>query len=107
MQILVPIQEHNEFDFNILLIVERLLRDTAYIRMSREAYNRDPDAFVVTRSIACFERTFVSGQSRYDRYFFKETALTMPAKRGMNLFFRKKPTARSAPRRVQFYQLRF
>lgn len=92
MQILVPIQEHNEFDFNILLIAERLLRDTAYIRMSQEAYDRDPDAFVITRSIACFERTLVSGQSRYDRYFFqgKNETLTAAEKRGMDLFFSEK-----------------
>lgn len=92
MQILVPIQEHNEFDFNILLIAERLLRDTSYIRMSQEAYGRDPDAFVITRSITCFERTFISGQSRYDRYFFqgKNEALTAAEKRGMDLFFSEK-----------------
>lgn len=89
MQILVPIQEHNEFDFNILLIAERLKRDTAYVRMSREAYDREPDAFVITRSIACFERTLVSGQSRYDAYFFqgKNEALSATEKRGMDLFF--------------------
>lgn len=92
MQILVPIQEHNEFDFNILLIAERLLRDTGYVRMSREAYDRDPDPFVITRSIACFERTFISGQSRYDQYVFqgKNTALTAAEKRGMDLFFSQK-----------------
>lgn len=92
MQILVPIQEHNEFDFNILLIAERLLRDTAYIRMSQEAYGRNPDAFVITRSIACFERTLVSGQSRYDQYFFqgKNETLTAAEKRGMDLFFSEK-----------------
>lgn len=92
MQIFVPIQEHNEFDFNILLIAERLLHDTAYVRMSREAYDREPDAFVITRSIACFERTMVSGQSRYDQYFFqgKNAALTAAEKRGMDLFFSDK-----------------
>lgn len=92
MQILVPIQEHNEFDFNILLIAERLLRDTSYVRMSRDAYGRDPDAFVITRSIACFERTIISGQSRYDQYSFqgKNTALTGAEKRGMDLFFSEK-----------------
>jgi len=92
MQVLVPIQEHNEFDFNILLIAERMMRDTSYVRMSREAYDRDPDAFVITRALACFERTFVSGQSRYDQYFFqgKKTALSAAEKRGMALFFSEK-----------------
>ena len=88
MQVLVPIQEHNEFDFNILLIADRLLHDTAYLRMSLEAYDRMPDAFVITRAISCFERTMISGGSRYDRYYFqaKQDALTPAEKRGMDLF---------------------
>ncbi|MDX2135777.1 MAG: cytochrome c peroxidase [Saprospiraceae bacterium] len=92
MQILVPIQEHNEFDFNILLISERLKTDTAYVRMSREAYGRDPDFYIITRSIACFERTLLSGQSRYDEFFFKgkTNALTASERRGMDLFFSEK-----------------
>ncbi|MEO6038599.1 MAG: cytochrome c peroxidase, partial [Saprospiraceae bacterium] len=85
-------QEHNEFDFNILLVAGRLARDTAYVRRSQEAYNRAPDAFVITRSIACFERTFISGQSRYDQYHFqgKNTALSTAEQRGMQLFFSEK-----------------
>jgi len=92
MQVLVPIQEHNEFDFNILLIAERLLSDTAYRRMSSEAYDRLPDAFVITRAISCFERTMISGQSRYDRYFFqgRQDALNAAEQRGMDLFFSDK-----------------
>ena len=92
MQILVPIQEHNEFDFNILLIAERLQRDTSYIRMSREAYGRDPDFYIITRGIACFERTLLSGQSRYDQFFFqgKSDALSAAEQRGMDLFFSEK-----------------
>jgi Cytochrome c peroxidase len=92
MQILVPIQEHNEFDFNILLIAERLKTDTAYVRMSREAYGRDPDFFVITRGIACFERTLISGGSRFDQFYFsgKNEALTAAelARYGY-VFFRK------------------
>ncbi|MBL7782000.1 MAG: cytochrome-c peroxidase [Saprospiraceae bacterium] len=89
MQVLVPIQEHNEFDFNMLRIVDRLKNDTTYVRMSREAYDRAPDAFVVTRAIACFERTLVSGNSRYDQYQYqgKSNALTAAELRGMALFF--------------------
>ncbi|MDQ3017858.1 MAG: cytochrome-c peroxidase, partial [Bacteroidota bacterium] len=68
MQVLVPIQEHAEFDFNILEIAERMKEDTTYVMASRIAYERDPDPFVITRAISCFERTLVSGQSRYDQY---------------------------------------
>lgn len=89
MQILVPIQEHNEFDFNILLIADRLKKDTAYIRMSREAYGRDPDFYIITRGIACFERTLVSGNSPYDAFIYQgqSIALNTSEKRGLDLFF--------------------
>ena len=88
MQVLVPIQEHDEFDFNIVLITERLLRDSAYIKASLEAYDRMPDPFVITRSLACFERSLISGNSAYDHYIFHkiDDALSPSAKRGMELF---------------------
>ena len=53
MQILVPIQEHNEFDFNIVLIVERLQQDATYREMSEVAYEReiDPNTGEITYKI--------------------------------------------------------
>ncbi len=89
MQILVPIQEHNEFDFNILLIAERLQQKAEYVAMAQTAYNREPDAFVITRSLACFERSLLSGNSRYDQFlqYDKVNALTDLEKTGMELFF--------------------
>ena len=88
MQILVPIQEHNEFDFNILQVAERLKKMPEYFALSEKAYDREPDAFVITRSIAAFERTLLSGDSPYDRYTFQEKyfALSASAKRGLHLF---------------------
>jgi len=92
MQILVPIQEHNEFDFNILLIAERLQQNTEYVAMAQTAYNREPDAFVITRSLACFERSLLSGNSRYDQFlqYDKVNALTDLEKTGMELFFSRR-----------------
>jgi len=89
MQILVPVQEHNEFAFNLLLIADRLKKDSTYIRMSQEAYGRDPDYYIVTRSIACFERTLVSGNSRFDQFYFQgcTNALSPAEKRGKDLFY--------------------
>lgn len=88
MQILVPIQEHNEFDMNILDIAERLNSDSSYVQASRQAYGREPDAFVITRSIACFERTILSGDSDYDQFMNgRKSALTNAEVRGMDLFF--------------------
>ena len=97
MQILVPIQEHNEFDFNIVLLAERLRKDSTYIKMSLDAYDRIPDAFVISRSIANFERSLISGFSPYDQYihYNKESALSDAEIRGMNLFFSSKTNCSS------------
>lgn len=86
MQILVPIQEHNEFDFNILEIAERMQRMPDYVAAAQEAYGRNPDAFVITRSIAAFERTMLSGNSPFDRWFFRGKMLPAAARRGYELF---------------------
>ena len=88
-QILVPIQEENEFAHNIVLIAEKMQNDPTYVAMSQAAYGRDPDAFVITRSIATFERTLISGNSPYDQWNYQgcDNALSPAQKRGMNLFF--------------------
>ncbi len=88
MQVLVPIQEHNEFDFNILLVAERLKKIPEYVELSAKAYDRELDPFVLTRAIAAFERTLLSGNSPYDQYAYqgKNTALSAAEKRGLALF---------------------
>jgi len=92
MQILVPIQEHNEFDFNIILIGERLNKIEEYRKLSQEAYGREPDYFVITRAISTFERTLISGNSPYDLYSYQNNkkALNDIEIKGMELFFSDK-----------------
>lgn len=89
MQILVPIQEHLEFDFNIVLLAERLKLDSSYVKLAKEAYGIHPNAFVITRALACFERSLLSGYSRYDQlvHHDKTDALTVAEIQGMDLFF--------------------
>ena len=89
MQVLIPIQEHNEFDFNIVLITDRLKEDSTYVKMALTAYDREIDAFVITRAISSFERSLLSGYSSFDQYqnYDKNSALSDAAIRGMNLFF--------------------
>ncbi len=88
LQVIVPIQDHAEFDFNIVAISERLKRIPKYMDMAQKAYNREPDPFAITRSISTFERTFISGNSPYDRYVSGDkSALSAIQKKGMDLFF--------------------
>lgn len=89
MQVLVPIEEHAEMDHNIVLVAERLKNNPNYIALSQEAYNRDPDPFVITRSISLFERTLISNSSKFDKFLSNQIALTMDEKKGFNLFLDK------------------
>lgn len=88
MQVLVPIQEHNEFDNNLLLVVERMKLNPDYVSAAKKAYNREIDPFVITRSIAAFERTLISGNSPFDQWFYqkKNSAVEENVKRGYSLF---------------------
>ena len=92
MQILVPIQEHDEFNTNIVDIAERLKHIPAYMEAARACYNRDMDPFVITRAIATFERSLISGNSRYDAYIQRGDfeALNNQEKRGLQLFLSDK-----------------
>jgi len=89
MQVLVPIQEHNEFAFNIVLLADKLSEDSVYVQMALDAYDRTPDPFVITRALANFERSLLSGNSRYDQHInsLAEAVLTASELRGMDLFF--------------------
>ncbi len=89
-QVLVPIQEHIEMDFNIVNISDRMLRDSSYYSMSEEAYGRYPDPFVISRALACFERTLISSNSRFDQYVNSGVPLNPLELKGMELFFGKK-----------------
>lgn len=89
MQVLVPLQEHDEFNFNIVALADRMKAIPEYVEMSRKAFDREPDAYVITRALATFERTLISGNSPYDKYINDKAArsFTSSARRGMNLFF--------------------
>jgi cytochrome c peroxidase len=88
MQILVPIQEHNEFNNNIVLIADTLAKIPTYVAMSKAAYDQEPSAFVITRALSQFERSMISGQSPYDLEFNYgvEGSMTESAIRGKLLF---------------------
>lgn len=92
MQVLVPIQEHDEFNNNIVYIVEALKDDSFYKKASQEAYSRELDAFVITRAIATFERSFISGNSTFDQFIHgkKPKEFGINELRGKELFFSSK-----------------
>ncbi|MGB0391510.1 MAG: cytochrome-c peroxidase [Salibacteraceae bacterium] len=88
MQVLVPIAEHNEFDYNIVDLSLKLRKDEEYVEMALNAYQREIDPFVITRAISTFERSLISGNSRYDKYVNgNKSSLTSQEVKGMQLFY--------------------
>ncbi len=67
----------------------RLEAEPIYRQLFAEAYPDDPviDLATITRAIASFQRTLISGNSRVDRARRGEIALTDSERLGQNLFF--------------------
>jgi cytochrome c peroxidase len=86
MQILIPIQEHNEFGFNIVEACERLKEITEYVEMTEDAFGTEMTPFALTRALATFERTLISGNSPYDLHNRGDASLSSSALKGMTLF---------------------
>lgn len=90
-QVGVPIQEHNEFDFHVLLVLDRLNRRPKYKALAEKGYGTNEiTERVLKNSIASFERTLISDNSPYDRFLDGNyAALDNGQKKGMELFFEK------------------
>lgn len=87
LQVLAPVQDVNEMDHEFPLAVERLAQNPRYQELGQIAYGRAFDAFVLTRAIAAFERTMISGNSAYDKYNNGQSStINASAKRGLELF---------------------
>lgn len=77
------------------VLLERLRSDPVYQKLFAAAYRNQAFPFSlgnVTKAIASFERTILSGDSPYDRYRRGDdpTAISESAKRGETLFFSEK-----------------
>lgn len=108
MQVLVPFQEHHEFDLNILLASQRLMGDSIIVDLSKKAYNRLPDYYTITRALANFERSILSGNSKYDAYQNgNTTALNESEKAGMRLFFSDKTNCSACHNGLNFTNYSF
>ena len=90
MQVLVPIQEHTEMAFNIVLLADRLNADLSYKNEFIEAFNDSATSFTITRAIAQYERTLVSRDAPLDAYIAgTDDAISDEAKKGLALFYGK------------------
>lgn len=88
LQVLAPIHAEAEMASNINIVAQQLRETEPYRTLSQVAYGRQLDAYVITRSISCYERTLISGWSRYDRYTYEgdASALNADEQNGLALF---------------------
>ena len=97
LQVVGPIEEHNEMGFNFALAIKRIAQSAEYQQLAKEAYDREIDAFVLMRAIAAFERTLISGNSSFDQYYYQNQpdAISESAKRGWEIFSSEKAACTS------------
>lgn len=90
-QVIVPIQEHTEMDMNMKELLEKLRSIPEYQQAAKAIFNRDFDAWVLTRSISSFERSLISLNSKFDRFYYQKDKSAMNASevRGWKLFSEK------------------
>ena len=87
LQVLAPIHDKNEMDHSILEVIKDLEKDEEIVKLSQIAYDRPVDSFVITRAIASFMRTMISGNSKYDQFIHGDTAIfSTQEKRGLAVF---------------------
>lgn len=99
MQVIVPIQEHSEMGMNMVELLKRLQSIDEYQTAAKKIFGRDFDAWVLTRTIASYERSLLSTNSRFDQFYYqnKKNALTQIEKRGWKLFSEKLYCAKCHP----------
>ncbi len=80
-------------DSNKALVLQRFKDAPLYRQKFTTAFGIGQDAFTwdnVIKAIASFQRTLISGNSRYDQFMAGKTALTATERRGLDLYFGEK-----------------
>jgi cytochrome c peroxidase len=88
-QTLVPVQDHREMAMSPARLLFRLNTDATYRAMAEKAYGTSMlNTVRVQKAIASFERTLLSGDSPFDRFYFggDKSALTPAQVRGFLVF---------------------
>ena len=87
-QALGPIQNPIEMDMKLEELCQKLNKIPGYRQQFQSIYGSDATPEAVAKSIACFERTVLSGDAPYDRFKAGDkNALSEAAQRGMDVFF--------------------
>lgn len=67
-QVLVPLQDHQEMASSMKEVLQKLSNDKEYKTLAKSLFNRELDAYVITRAISSYERSLISRNSHFDQY---------------------------------------
>lgn len=88
MQIIGPIENPLEMNIAIIDLANKLNQHGEYRSLTKKAFGTgEVTPYIITRSLAAYMRTFISGNSRYDQFLLgNATALSSQEKEGLSLF---------------------
>lgn len=86
-QVLAPLENPDEMNIRIDTLVKRLNNHPYYVKRFGEVFDRKPDIYGVTRSLAAYQRSLLSFNSRWDQSQRGSIQLNEQERRGEALFF--------------------
>lgn len=89
-QALVPIEDDFEMGISIQDLAKRLNADSSYQSAFEYNFGDVASPFTITRALAAFQRTMISGKSKYDKVMRGEATFSTQEKRGYDLFTSEK-----------------
>ena len=86
-QALEPVANPIELHANWTKVAERLKNDAEYPTLFSQAFGTTKiDSTLITKALAQFERTLISGNSKFDKFLLGEVALTPEEQNGFDVF---------------------
>lgn len=91
LQALAPLLDTIEMHGNANEISPLFINDAEIQKLSQQAYGRPLDYYVITRALACFQRSFISADTPFDHaHYLKDQPWDSAAYRGWQLFQSKR-----------------
>ena len=84
-----PVRDPKEMAHSLVGVERRAAANPEYVRLFAQAFGPGPITYdMVAKSLASYERTLLSGNSAFDRYYYggDKTAMSASAIRGLELF---------------------
>ncbi len=86
-QALEPVKNPIEMHSSWVNVAEKLQKHAEYPTLFSQAFGSSKiDSILITKAIAQFERTIISGNSKFDQFIRGETTLTLEEQNGFDVF---------------------